>query len=80
MTIDKGINVGGGAGERGARSPIEFRLDPGSGVPTYLQLVQQVERGSVKRAVGRPEQTGPRAAEQFDAGDLYDELFALVVC
>ena len=44
MTIDKGINVGGGAGERGARSPIEFRLDPGSGVPTYLQLVQQVEQ------------------------------------
>ena len=31
MTIDKGI------------SPIEFRLDAGSGVPTYLQLVQQVE-------------------------------------
>ncbi|MFF4775376.1 GntR family transcriptional regulator [Microtetraspora fusca] len=25
-------------------SPIEFRLDPGSGVPTYLQLVQQVEQ------------------------------------
>jgi GntR family transcriptional regulator len=24
-------------------SPIEFRLDPGSGVPTYLQLVHQVE-------------------------------------
>jgi GntR family transcriptional regulator len=24
-------------------SPIEFRLDPVSGVPTYLQLVQQVE-------------------------------------
>jgi GntR family transcriptional regulator len=23
--------------------PIEFRLDPASGVPTYLQLVQQVE-------------------------------------
>ena len=33
MTIDKG-NSG---------SPIEFRIDPGSGVPTYLQLVQQVE-------------------------------------
>ncbi len=33
MTIDKG--------DRG--SPIEFRLDPSSGVPTYLQLVQQVE-------------------------------------
>jgi GntR family transcriptional regulator len=31
MTIDKSI------------SPIEFRLDPSSGVPTYLQLVQQVE-------------------------------------
>ena len=31
MTIDKW------------NSPIEFRLDPSSGVPTYLQLVQQVE-------------------------------------
>ena len=31
MTIDKGT------------SAIEFRLDPDSGVPTYLQLVQQVE-------------------------------------
>jgi GntR family transcriptional regulator len=31
MTIDKG------------NSAIEFRLDPDSGVPTYLQLVQQVE-------------------------------------
>ena len=27
----------------GSGSPIEFRLDPASGVPTYLQLVQQVE-------------------------------------
>src|SRR6202034_2159554 len=40
---------GGGDGERppdGQRrsgSPIEFRLDAASGVPTYLQLVQQVE-------------------------------------
>ena len=25
-------------------SAIEFRLDPSSGVPTYLQLVQQVEQ------------------------------------
>lgn len=25
-------------------SPVEFRLDPASGVPPYLQLVQQVER------------------------------------
>jgi len=39
MEIDKGIS-----GEpNGGGSPIEFRLDPGSGVPTYLQLVQQVE-------------------------------------
>jgi GntR family transcriptional regulator len=30
-------------GPRGSGSPIEFRLDPASGVPTYLQLVQQVE-------------------------------------
>jgi GntR family transcriptional regulator len=31
-------------GDRGEpASPIEFRLDPASGVPTYLQLVQQVE-------------------------------------
>ena len=28
---------------RSAASLIEFRLDPASGVPTYLQLVQQVE-------------------------------------
>jgi GntR family transcriptional regulator len=42
---------GGGDGDgspppaerRGSGSPIEFRLDAGSGVPTYLQLVQQVE-------------------------------------
>jgi GntR family transcriptional regulator len=29
--------------ESGTGSPIEFRLDSGSGVPTYLQLVHQVE-------------------------------------
>ena len=28
---------------RGTGAPIEFRLDASSGVPTYLQLVQQVE-------------------------------------
>jgi len=59
MTIDKGdrepagrsgaspASAGGGStpggGPRGSGSPIEFRLDPVSGVPTYLQLVQQVE-------------------------------------
>ncbi|GLY75096.1 GntR family transcriptional regulator [Actinoallomurus iriomotensis] len=30
--------------DKASPSPIEFRLDPGSGVPTYLQLVQQVEQ------------------------------------
>src|SRR6202522_4335533 len=52
MTIDKGISGDGGkpppgsagtAGSAGSGSPIEFRLDAASGVPTYLQLVQQVE-------------------------------------
>jgi GntR family transcriptional regulator len=58
MTTDKGSRPTGeaasgsppGAGRgdgrpaaQGPASPIEFRLDPSSGVPTYLQLVQQVE-------------------------------------
>ncbi len=57
MTIDKGLRggtgdspPGSGGGDHpqpqrhgGPGSPIEFRLDPGSGVPTYLQLVHQVE-------------------------------------
>ena len=30
-------------GSAGSPSPIEFRLDPSSGVPTFLQLVHQVE-------------------------------------
>ena len=33
----------GPRGQSGAGSPIEFRLDAASGVPTYLQLVHQVE-------------------------------------
>jgi GntR family transcriptional regulator len=37
MDIDKPISAGCSA------SPVEFRLDAGSGVPTYLQLVHQVE-------------------------------------
>jgi DNA-binding transcriptional regulator YhcF (GntR family) len=41
MDIDKGISA---EPDRAAgASPIEFRLDPASGVPTYLQLVHQVE-------------------------------------
>jgi GntR family transcriptional regulator len=51
MTIDKGDSAtgaalpdpGGAAPPGGSGSPIEFRLDSASGVPTYLQLVQQVE-------------------------------------
>src|SRR6476661_9233709 len=55
MTIDKGDKFpAGGAGgspagaaegtvPRRPASPIEFRLDASSGLPTYLQLVQQVE-------------------------------------
>jgi GntR family transcriptional regulator len=39
MTIDKGVSEQPPA----SGSPIEFRLDAASGVPTYLQLVQQVE-------------------------------------
>ena len=39
MEIDKGNSRAGSS----SGSPIEFRLDPASGVPTYLQLVQQVE-------------------------------------
>src|SRR5271167_4137976 len=38
MEIDKAVS------ETAEVSPIEFRLDPNSGVPTYLQIVQQVER------------------------------------
>lgn len=38
MVIDKEMNDDGAT-----PSPIVFTLDPGSGVPTYLQLVHQVE-------------------------------------
>jgi GntR family transcriptional regulator len=38
------LDQGGSDAEAPRRaSPIEFRLDPASGVPTYLQLVHQVE-------------------------------------
>jgi GntR family transcriptional regulator len=44
MTIGKQSNPqsSGAAADNG--SGVSFRLDPGSGVPTYLQLVQQVEQ------------------------------------
>src|SRR5580658_1881804 len=41
MTLDKGISQS--APPKGLAPPILFRLDPASGVPTYLQLVHQVE-------------------------------------
>jgi GntR family transcriptional regulator len=49
MTIDKESNPPSPAGAAAAdqaptASPIGFRLDPASGVPTYLQLVHQVEQ------------------------------------
>lgn len=46
VDIDKAGKPVGDSEAAGARrpgSPIEFRLDAGSGVPTYLQLVHQVE-------------------------------------
>ncbi len=58
MNIDKGTSREAGAAapgsgdsgngpqpgrKDGSGSPIEFRLDAASGVPTYLQLVHQVE-------------------------------------
>jgi len=41
MDIDKAISAE--PRRPAGASPIEFRLDPASGVPTYLQLVHQVE-------------------------------------
>jgi GntR family transcriptional regulator len=46
MTLDKGSNSladSGAVASPANGSRIEFRLDSGSGLPTYLQLVQQVE-------------------------------------
>jgi GntR family transcriptional regulator len=50
MDIDKEVRPDGpadvsppGPPPPGSASPVEFRLDTASGVPTYLQLVQQVE-------------------------------------
>jgi GntR family transcriptional regulator len=50
MEIGKGISASPGGAHASPPgtgsdpvSPVEFRLDPASGVPTYLQLVQQVE-------------------------------------
>lgn len=47
MLIDKKSSqrsLDGPSGQQSPLSPIEFRLESGSGVPTYLQLVHQVEQ------------------------------------
>jgi GntR family transcriptional regulator len=43
MTLDKGDSTPHDEASSGPASAIVFRLDTASGVPTYLQLVQQVE-------------------------------------
>ncbi len=43
-------------------SPISFRLDPASGVPTYLQLVQQVEH-ALRLGYLRPGDRLPKVRE-----------------
>ena len=43
MTLDKGDSTSHVEDGSGPASAIVFRLDTASGVPTYLQLVQQVE-------------------------------------
>jgi GntR family transcriptional regulator len=44
MQTGKGMSGNPPGTEAAGPSPIAFRLEPGSGVPTYLQLVQQVEQ------------------------------------
>jgi len=44
------------------QSPIAFRLDPASGVPTYLQLVQQVEH-ALRLGYLKPGDQLPRVRE-----------------
>src|SRR5262245_42608644 len=74
MTIEKGVSGGagvsvpghGGGGHAGppahAGSPIEFRLATTSGVPTYLQLVHQVEH-ALRLGYLKPGDQLPRVRE-----------------
>jgi GntR family transcriptional regulator len=57
MTVDKERSP-----SENGQSPIEFRLDPSSGVPTYLQLVQQVEH-ALRLGVLRPGDQLPKVRE-----------------
>lgn len=49
-------------GHDDALSPIAFRLDPASGVPTYLQVVQQVEH-ALRLGYLRPGDRLPKVRE-----------------
>jgi GntR family transcriptional regulator len=60
MKIDKEVSVGAGG------SPIEFRLDGASGVPTYLQLVHQVEQ-ALRLGYLRPGDQLPRIRDVVTA-------------
>lgn len=55
MTLDKAVN-------NADASPVAFRLDPASGVPTYLQLVHQVEQ-ALRLGYLRPGDQLPRVRE-----------------
>ena len=66
MVIDKRLI---GPGDGGV-SPIAFRLDPASGVPTYLQLVQQVEHAL---RLGYLKPRGPVAAGPGGGGRPGDQ-------
>lgn len=57
--LDKESNKAGGDD---STSPIIFRLDPASGVPTYLQLVQQVEH-ALRLGYLKPGDRLPRVRE-----------------
>lgn len=58
MEIDNVVQFG----EIGDASQISFRLDPHSGIPTYLQLVQQVE-GAIRLGVLRQGDRLPKVKE-----------------
>jgi GntR family transcriptional regulator len=62
MTLGKQESGVGSASPQPGASPIAFQLDPGSGVPTYLQLVQQVEQALRIGYLGRGDQL-PRIKE-----------------
>src|SRR5260370_503450 len=86
MTIDKPPRSEGSdaasAAARQPASPIAFRLDPASGVPTYLQLVQQVEH-ALRLGYLKPGDQLPKvlnAVETNGLGKRYGNAWALREC